>query len=384
METVSTISHLLHRAAVLAAKDKAKKAEDLKKGNLFNVFRICKVDHYETLHSAILSEWLNPSGSHGQGHLFLSLFLHCVDEAFALEFKTETANVFTEYSTPEGRLDILIEDHAGKGIIIENKIYAQDEEKQLQRYDSFANSKYKKNRYRLFYLTLYGQDASDESGKGVQYGRISYATTILHWLNDCVRESYDKPLIRESLIQYMNLIKQLTGQDMNNNIENAILEEMLQSPDGVAAILKTYPAWEKAVIEKDLFNPLREFVKEREERELHFGVSDTFWNKNAWVSFWVEIEPKLRIVFQFEKKGWVDLYYGVVDERPNPNARIVLPGLEGGNNLWRYGWHYCDNHRNWTVSDIAEINQDKGNFLNDICRIVDSTLLSLKKAGITA
>ena len=52
--------------------------KDIKKqmseGAGFNVFSLCGVDHYETLHSKILAEFLNPKGSHGQGKLFLDLF----------------------------------------------------------------------------------------------------------------------------------------------------------------------------------------------------------------------------------------------------------------------------------------------------------------------
>lgn len=41
----------------------------------FNVFHLCQVDHYETMHSRIIAEFLNPQGSHGMGDVFLSEFL---------------------------------------------------------------------------------------------------------------------------------------------------------------------------------------------------------------------------------------------------------------------------------------------------------------------
>ena len=49
-------------------------------GEDFNVFRLCGVDHYETMHSKILAEFLNPQGSHGQRTLFLACFQKLLKE----------------------------------------------------------------------------------------------------------------------------------------------------------------------------------------------------------------------------------------------------------------------------------------------------------------
>ena len=368
---LNIIRDLLQKSALLAAQNKAAKAEARRRGEAFNVFKVCGVNHYENSHSAIIAEWLNPLGSHGQNDLFLSLFLRWSAEDFADGFCTSEASVFTEYSTEEGRLDILIEDNAGRALIIENKIYAGDQGAQLKRYERYAQKKYHTGNYRLLYLTLYGSEASDQSGEGVDYEPISYQTTILSWLEDCISAVYDKPFLRESMIQYKNLVLQLTGKDMDKTIEKDLIAEMMRSPEGVASIIKAYPAWERCVLEESLFNPLKIFA---EKRGLDFRVSDSFWAKNTWGLFEFIVMPKLRIVFQYEKQGRFSFYYGIVDERPDRREQKLLPGLQGGNDNWRYGWHYFDMHRNWTIDDIVEFTQDNGAFLKYICDAVDNML----------
>lgn len=376
---LNSIRDLLQKSAILAAQNKAAKAESRLRGEAFNVFKVCGVNHYENSHSAIIAEWLNPLGSHGQNDLFLSLFLRWSADDFADGFCTSRASVFTEYSTDEGRLDILIEDNAGRAVIIENKIYAGDQGTQLKRYERFAQKKYHAGNYRLLYLTLDGSEASDQSGEGVDYEPISYQTTIISWLEDCICAVYDKPFLRESMIQYKKLVLQLTGKDMDKTIEKDLVAEMLRSPDGVASIIKAYPAWERCVLEESLFNPLKLFA---EEKGLEFRVSDRFWAKNTWGLFEFIIMPKLRIVFQYEKQGRYSFYYGIVDERPDRREQKLLPGLQGGNENWRYGWHYFDMHQDFRPGDIAEIATDGGVFLDYICGVVDYLLVQMKENNI--
>jgi len=94
-----------------------------------------------------------------------SKLLECFIEMFCSpitrqNFKIEKANIFTEYSTNEGRMDILIKDNNNHAIIIENKIYADDQWEQLKRYKTFAQKEYGERNYQILYLTLWGNEAS--------------------------------------------------------------------------------------------------------------------------------------------------------------------------------------------------------------------------------
>lgn len=100
------------------------------------------VAHYEVTHSKIIAGFLKPQGSHGQGDLFLRLFLQTIEKNNKIDMDTSNAKVYTEYGKGvDGRLDIFIE-NGSHSIIIENKIYARDQGEQLSRYGKFASDQY--------------------------------------------------------------------------------------------------------------------------------------------------------------------------------------------------------------------------------------------------
>ncbi|MBQ5944541.1 MAG: PD-(D/E)XK nuclease family protein [Bacteroidales bacterium] len=365
---MNNLSSLLNRAAILLERNKAVIAEARHRGEEFNVFHLCKVDHYENCHSAILAEFLDPNGSHGQGDTFLRLFLDAVDKDFALRFNSRMAVVTTEYSIDLGRLDILIEDKAGKAVIIENKIYAADQDAQLQRYEMFAKKNYGENNYRLLYLSLDGREAGEKSGQGVSYEVISYGDTILKWLQSCIEAAVSMPFLRESFIQYRRLVEQLTERYMDKTVQKELLAEMSRFPEGAAAIFKAYPEWERSVIMENLITPLETYAK---EKGLGFNVNNKFWSKSAWGRIEFPVMHGLTIVIECEYSGWRGFYYGITDLREPRREKRVLPGLEGGNDDWRYGWHYLDLHRDWMPEDVAEIANDGGRFLHYLTDAVD-------------
>ena len=88
-------------------------------GGRFNMFRICGVNHYENTHSAIIAELLNPNGSHSLKSAFLEAFLYLISKDFIpTSFNPSSATVYTEYTTDNGRIDILIEDNQKNALII--------------------------------------------------------------------------------------------------------------------------------------------------------------------------------------------------------------------------------------------------------------------------
>src|SRR5574344_2001768 len=174
------LQDLLSQVNNVVLADKIVREEKRKQGEYFNVFNILRLRSEELrLHSAFLAELLNPQGSHGMEDAFLIAFIKEVgiDD---LNFDTKNAECSVEFyigqvtETEGGRIDIIITNKdKNKAIIIENKIYARDQEKQLSRYKKYANNyKY----YKLLYLTLEGEEASKCSiGKEIfEYQCISY------------------------------------------------------------------------------------------------------------------------------------------------------------------------------------------------------------------
>ena len=119
------------------------------------------------LHSAFLSEILDPEAVHGLGDYFLKPFVKNV-AIIETELDTENAKVSAEESIGAisedektgGRFDIAIKFHNPDYLIlIENKIDAGDQISQLQRYNNYAKKNYKDN-YKILYLTVGGHNPS--------------------------------------------------------------------------------------------------------------------------------------------------------------------------------------------------------------------------------
>ena len=127
----------------------------------------------------------------------------------------------------------MITDKHGKRIIIENKIYAGDQKNQLLRYYKFDPSAH------IFYLNLHGEAPSDWStGKeldNTKFQVISYVDDILNWLEKCMKESVSLPIIRETLSQYIQLLKHLTGKSINKAMEKDIANTISKSKEYISS-----------------------------------------------------------------------------------------------------------------------------------------------------
>ena len=218
-----------------------KRLED-EKGESYNLFKVIDMTSNETsVHSAFLADLLNPKGLHHMGNTFLRLFTN--EFLNGMSFSTETAIVEREKyigpvtATTGGRLDIIVTDADRKAIIIENKIYASDQENQLIRYHNYAEKN--TSEHKLFYLSLDGtvhdedKTAKHDNKELIEeehYFTISYESDILKWLEQCREKVVDKPLIREGISHYINLIKHLTNQTMSKEMEKDLKDLILENP----------------------------------------------------------------------------------------------------------------------------------------------------------
>ena len=109
-------------------------------------------------------------------------------------------------------IDILIT-NGKQAVIIENKLGDQDQEKQLCRYYNVLKDRGYSDIH-LLYLTLDGRDPSDDSVGNLdrKLKLISYEE-LIPWLESCQKRAYDEPELRESVKQYLQLVRKLTGTD---------------------------------------------------------------------------------------------------------------------------------------------------------------------------
>lgn len=315
-----SFNNLFQKVGLLVQQVEDERKESQQRGERFNIFQICRIDHYELQHSAIIAEMIDPKGSHGQGELYLKLFM--------MEYGTKLSIDDIEYDKVEvrrevwteahdGRMDIFIEYNGHPLVIIENKLFAKDQSIQLIKYKKDADIKINKSQktnqefeYEIVYLSLDGKKASDDSSNGVDYFQMSYSKNIVDWLTQCIGHSARIPLVRETLIQYQNHIKQITNQNMEKDQKDKLLEILSQHPVEYEAILQIdHNEYLKYAYVNYVEGKFRLFAS---ENNLIYKV-DGLWERNKEKGFYFR-QPNWNhaaIWFFSEASGFKDFYYGV-------------------------------------------------------------------------
>jgi hypothetical protein len=205
-------------------------------GDNFNIFSILKIESDEVrTHSRFIAEMLNPNGVHGFEDEFLKLFI----KILGIETNIKTSNcevtveayqglINKEY-TKGGSIDILIREKGSLEniIMIENKIYAGEQKNQLLRYYNV----YPKGK--LIFLTLFGDDSQENSSKKIDYISISYHNDIINWLEKCKMVAVDNPTLRETIKQYINLVKKLKNQNISKEMNEELLKLIVNNEENL-------------------------------------------------------------------------------------------------------------------------------------------------------
>lgn len=366
---MDNIKTLLQKVQHLIALDKQRKEEARKRGEKYNIFSVLGLETSEVqTHSAFLASLLNPDGNHGVGSAFLDAFVREMNLE-DLQLDTTDSQVNVEHVTSDGRIDILIFDNNKKAIIIENKIYAGDQYEQLKRYDDYAKQQFT-NGYRLLYLTLDGHKPSKDSTKDLkdnQYFRLAYNNNlnfsnedtsnsdnvinrdVLHWLEECVKIAYNKPLVRETIIQYQSLIKTLTGMNSENETKQEIIKLFATKENfETAALIADNIRGIKKHLVYSIVKP--ELVAKLPQNcsLLRFDYDEGNW---SGIRINVDRWKKAQIAFQFEKGGNTSLVYGIYWPNGRPN-NFVLPSFRKNDN---WIWRDVKKYNNWDTHTIIDI-----------------------------
>lgn len=352
---------LLHKVNQLVQEEKILKREKERRGENYNIFEVMHAQGDEVYtHSAIIASLLNPMWNHGCKSTFLKIFVDHLKESlpnvdFSFDTDLEKCLVDVEYyignvsSKKEsgGRIDIIIQsEKRDKAIIIENKIYADDQEKQLYRYKNYAQTHYKS--YILLYLTLDGHVPSNDSTSGDMFSMeegkdfycIDYKSFIRDWLISCKEKAASSPVVRETITQYYNLILKLTNQDMEKSTREKLVD-LLANKDNIAAMFKIRSV-HFDVLNKICNTTLKGQVQEiANELKMVCTCSTTDWSKQyshfffskpEWKHFWIG--------FEFMGNDLKYFNYGVryISESDKENAKDeykeISSKLGGEPNSW--------------------------------------------------
>ena len=331
MTNIQSLQNLLNSVAEIK-----KKYDEIARitGENFNVFKVLNVQTREVrMHSALLAELLNSKGSHGMGAIFLELFINYFKEKDQINrnefyerlnrFYPEGSEAYVELhtgyineeETEGGRIDIIIKDNAKNAIIIENKIYALDQKNQLLRYNNYSKES------PIFYLTLEGKQPSPESKggltEGVEFTCISYKDDILNWLIECKKESVNHPLLRETITQYIYLIKQLTSQTMNDKMKQDLADLITGNTEYINSAQEIADAWIECQY-KIIKNLEEDIEKIAHELKLEFKIDEGYRLGDVNSGFWFYRKEWCYCVYFYFESRFGDILVGI-DNISNEN-----------------------------------------------------------------
>jgi hypothetical protein len=377
-ELIKKVTVLLKEVELL---QKHQKEIEIIKGETFNIFSILGVESKENkTHSSFIAELLNPNGSHYMNAVFLEAFLKEINYKGNLDIASTTVHkefhIAQRKDITGGRIDILIKDRNNNFISIENKIYAGDQENQLIRYHN-----YKKGKNTLYYLSLEGGEASEHSTvhkkenntiialkNGADYYTLSYVNDILNWLDKCHKLAVDVPQLRDSIKQYILLIKKLTNQMIDpQNI--AIKKILLENAEAAQFVSENFQKVKNEIKEKFRETVVFELKQKLDSTLFGFAYPNKV-NTKGIAQIFVELKKLEETKFQFLIESFSgyghhngSLFIGVLDHS-NKQEKYPLSGeLDGFNTKW---WK----NTKFILIDNKRINLEDNIFLK---KLIDPT-----------
>ena len=300
-----------------------------KANNLEYAFEFNPLIHFynigENKLSEMLSFFLNPNQKHGQGDIFLKSFIELDlfnNEEFSLKQKIGNFNkvkIEREKQTGEQRrLDICLEFNGQFAIGIENKIWANDQYKQLYDYNKWLNEKYSGN-YILVYLTPYGHSPSEESIKKDDFVKLQKEKKI--FLLDHANQFqqliniWEQKSKADKVLNFFKDFQQLFNHKFKGNIfmnqQKTISDFILKQPKeylGVALAVSESMEGIKVSLLQELIKQTKEIAKE-------LGLTTTndpsFNEYKGGINFMHSDlnNNHLRIKFLIENNNWI---FGIV------------------------------------------------------------------------
>ena len=348
----STLIALLDNVSVIL------KEQAVNKHNAFNLLEVMGIGTREVYMCRVLTELLNPKGSHEQKGLYLNLFFDSV--LVGLDKPDTSVEVHNEWYAGGRPIDIVIKDN-NRFIPIEVKIFAGDQENQCADY-----AKYAKNAP-MYYLTIDGHPPSDYSAGTLSDDKkielISWRA-IVAWLNLCIQEtSNEQTNLLISLEQFTQAIINFCEKD------DAIMDFIQSKPEYVQAAL---------AISKSIMG-LREPALHKIDREL-LGNGLTYpMSKDRSLTYVVDEPNALFFRVQFSTGSSYSIVAG------------FITGYKDDEGMWEFHGgkaKYIDNHNklkpefggndSWWLQkktiipeDEFHLLYDNGHFDSYIAKIVD-------------
>lgn len=402
-----------------SVKDFLNKVEIHKRrgNNDFNPYlEMWSVSNEVKLHSSLIYGFLNPQNTHYQGDVFLETFLKCVElkEWFG---NTSDARVYREYEN----IDMYIT-NGEKHIIVENKINAGDQDRQIERYietiakeqsqdssdivsnDDMEYSEIESSESEtpqeqsasydniaVLYLTPDGLEPSEDSlGKWAMQGEylvdnkdnkvrfkaISYKNEILSWIENSQAKVGCITNLNAALLFYKDAVQIITNTKENTmSVEKFLTQgNMQENMEIVFEILKNH----ESILDRYCNEIISKYKKEIEDNgfevvKANIGDKNDDW---GWSGIWYPyiIKPKdcgknyIGFGIQCEKKRYISYtlcvrlfgkYTDCQKYRTEYNKITEYLGIEMN------GWWLKDRH----TDEIEMLDDELKKFLDSINEI---------------
>ena len=308
----------------------------------FNVFSSLqnKEEHlHEILHSRFLYALLDYKKPGSETRENLKDFLQHV--ANISDFELCGVNVERELDN----IDILITNADKKAVAIENKIEAEDQPQQLQRYYNTLKEK-GYSTIHLLYLTLDGHDPSDNSVGDIDRELIkcvSYKKDIIPWLERCQKRDENEAELRESVVQYLRLIRKLTHTDFRGKYMKE-LKYLLSQDNNLVLVQNLHEAIGNAKTE--LPEKLWNEIGAKLESEIPYLERSDPPEDNGKVVLYYQLSEATSLEVGEDKDHYNYIWFGVGCSEENyrdnyDTLKEALRGVSGEEpNEWYPWWEY--------------------------------------------
>lgn len=185
----------------------------------FNIFEVAKIWKAEEIHTSIIAELMTPhSEFHDYGQTFLDLFLQTIELS---KDDFIGATVATEVRTIDNRRIDMVISSKTHYVPFEVKIWARDQQNQLESYYDFAKNSGKEVPFIVYLTPTERKPSGDSKGALQDIKYITFEKQILPWLEQCM-DCNPKQDVLEILRQLHHNIKRNIVRDYEHPLLTAI------------------------------------------------------------------------------------------------------------------------------------------------------------------
>lgn len=358
----------------------------------FKIFDYLRTDEMGL--SKCLASLLDPKGKHGQGSVFLSVFMEEIGADWATNM-TDCQVTLEKQANGQRRIDVFLE--FPNGVVgIENKPWASCQDRQLVDYAEYLGKISGSKNWMLVFLS--NRDPEEKSLTQARREELESDRRFIHlryeklidWLEVCACKSRAL-VVRVFIEELIKFIRTNINGEVEMSDEKEISSAVLKSSETLGSAFQIVKAMDG--IKKDLLNKFHNDLDSALKKE-HLILSD--WSMENWrpyIGFNIQFgdnKQKLNLRFEFDKTGLNEFFWGIKDitsdsargsDNWNSDAWRDLNGVMASqfhsekSSKWWPWYSELPNHefdaemKNWSISEKPWIIINNGEMVSKIVEL---------------